>query len=160
MTLVDTHTHMFLEQFDEDIKDATQRALSAGVKKMLLPNIDSTTIDRLMKLCAAYPDVYIPMMGLHPCSVKEDFENELAIVEKWFEENPTKFCAVGEIGMDLYWDKTFIEEQKSALKRQLELGKHLKAFTIYMIKALIYLKAARQTLQRRTWNLATCHLLN
>ncbi len=118
--MIDTHAHIYLEHFSEDIDEVVNRALEKGVNKILLPNIDHTTIDQMMELELKYPDICYPMMGLHPCSVKEDFEEELQIVEEWL--NKHKFLAVGEMGTDLYWDKTHWEEQKAAFNYQCELA--------------------------------------
>lgn len=122
MELIDTHTHLYLEQFDED-RDATiQRAKDEGVSQFLLPNIDSSTLPAMWELCNREPACK-PMMGLHPCSVKENFAEELLVVEK--ELRTGKYVAVGEIGVDLYWDKTFLKEQQDALAQQVEWAKEL-----------------------------------
>ncbi len=118
MFLIDTHCHLFSEEFDTDRGECIQKAIHTGVEKILLPNIDSTTISRLYKTEQDYPTICLPMMGLHPTSVKENFREELNIVEN--ELKKRKFIGIGEIGMDLYWDKTFINEQKLAFKTQLE----------------------------------------
>ena len=118
MQLIDTHTHLYLKQFDEDRDAMIQRAFEQEVEAFYLPNIDSTTIDDLLALEKAYPEHCFAMMGLHPCSVKENYKEELAIVKEWLDKRP--FCAVGEIGIDLYWDKTFFEEQKEAFLTQIE----------------------------------------
>lgn len=118
--MIDTHAHIYLEHFQNDLDDVIDRALKAGVKKILLPNIDRTYIDSMLKLEEQYPEVCYPMMGLHPCSVNEDFEKELQLVEDWFEKR--SFLAVGEMGTDLYWDKTFWEQQKEAFHFQCELA--------------------------------------
>lgn len=123
MRLIDTHTHLYLEQFDEDRDEMIQRALDSGVEQFFLPNIDSSSITKMLELEGAYPGRCFAMMGLHPCSVKENFEEELAIVRDWLDERP--FCAVGEIGIDLYWDKTFLEQQKEAFRLQAEWAKEL-----------------------------------
>lgn len=119
--LTDTHTHLFAEEFDSDRIETVQRAIAAGVKKMYLPNIDSSSIASMLKLEAEFPENCFAMMGLHPCSVNEKYEAELKIIEEWFEKR--KFYAVGEIGMDYHWDKTFISQQKDAFARQIELAK-------------------------------------
>lgn len=119
MKLIDTHTHLYLEEFNADREAAIQRATANSVQKFYLPNIDSTSIDVMHALCDTHPDMFFPMMGLHPCSVKENFEEELALVKKHLEGN-RKYAAVGEIGLDLYWDKTFIEEQKKAMRLQIQ----------------------------------------
>lgn len=121
--LIDTHTHLYVEQFKDDRVETIERALAAGVKRFYLPNIDSEHIDDLLALEAAYPAHCFAMMGLHPCSVKENYEAELATVKEWLDKRP--FCAVGEIGIDLYWDKSFFEQQKDAFRRQIQWAKDL-----------------------------------
>lgn len=123
MTLVDTHTHLYVPQFDQDRDAVIQQAIKDGVEHFYLPNIDSSSIESMLELEATYPKRCFPMMGLHPCSVKENYEEELAIVKNWLEQRP--FVAVGEIGLDLYWDKTFIEEQKKAFRTQINWAKEL-----------------------------------
>lgn len=117
MQLVDTHTHLYAEEFDADRDEMLQRAFKNGVTKILLPNIDSTSLQGMKNLCARYPDNCYPMMGLHPCSVKDDVETELALVEKELFSN-YKYYGVGEMGLDLYWDKTFYPQQKTAFIQQ------------------------------------------
>lgn len=119
--LVDTHTHLFTEEFDADRSDVIGRAMQSGVHRMYLPNIDSSSIDRMLKLEADFPSLCFAMMGLHPGSVNDRFEEELKVVEDWLSRRP--FKAVGEIGMDLYWDKTWVAQQEEALKRQIVLAK-------------------------------------
>lgn len=121
MNLTDTHTHLFSEEFDSDRTEIILRAISAGVKKFFLPNIDSTSIPALLALEKQFPENCFAMMGLHPCSVNEKHEEELRVVEEWFRKR--KFSAVGEIGMDYQWDKTFISQQKDAFARQIDLAK-------------------------------------
>ncbi len=121
---VDTHAHLYLKQFDEDQDEMMTRAQEQGIEKIYLPNIDSSTIDRMLALEAAYPERCFPMMGLHPCSVKENYKEELAVVEKWLGQR--SFCAVGEIGVDLYWDKTFKAQQEEAFRIQINWAKDLK----------------------------------
>lgn len=123
MILTDTHTHLYAEQFDDDRDAMIKRAVDAGVERLFMPNIDSTSIEGMMQLAEKYPENCFPMMGLHPCSVNADFEKELALVEDWHSKY--RFCAVGEIGIDLYWDKTFFKEQQKAFTRQIELAKKL-----------------------------------
>ncbi len=117
MTFVDTHCHLYDEAFDADRQQAVQRALKAGVTTMLLPDIDSTSTERLDTLYNLYPNHFRRMAGLHPTSVKEDFEQELSHVRKRLETE--RFVAVGEIGMDLYWDRTYEEQQREVLRRQM-----------------------------------------
>lgn len=126
MYFIDTHTHLYLEQFDNDREDTIQRAIDDGIKKMLFPNIDSNSIDGMLKLSEEFPQNCYPMMGLHPTSVKEDYKKELDIVEKTLFSTPKKFCAVGEIGIDLYWDKTFFNEQKEVFLKQIDWALELK----------------------------------
>jgi len=114
---IDTHAHLYAKQFDKDRDEMLQRAMDSGVKRFYLPNIDRASIDGMLELEAAYPEHCFAMMGLHPCSVKEDYEDELAVVKSWLDKRP--FCAVGEIGLDLYWDKTFFEQQKTAFRQQI-----------------------------------------
>lgn len=125
MTYIDTHTHLYDEAFDADRDEAVQRALQAGVATLLLPDIDSHSRPRQQAFAAAYPDCTFQMAGLHPTSVKEDFERELQLVhdllftQKSEIKNQASYIAVGEIGMDLYWDRTYEAEQREALRTQL-----------------------------------------
>lgn len=119
MNLIDTHTHIFLEQFDEDFDEVVARAKEKGVSKMLLPNIDSASLERLLMISNS--DDLLPMMGLHPCSVKENYLEELELVEN--EISSGNYIAVGEIGIDLYWDKAFKSQQMDAFARQIEIAK-------------------------------------
>lgn len=119
--MIDTHAHLYDDAFAADRDAMITRALDAGVRKIYLPNCDSSTIAPMMELAAAYPQHCFPMMGLHPCYVKEDFEKELAMVEDWLDKAP--FAAVGEIGLDYYWDKTFVPQQKEAFRRQMRWAK-------------------------------------
>ncbi|MEM9324824.1 MAG: TatD family hydrolase [Bacteroidota bacterium] len=116
--MIDTHAHIYLPQFDEDREDIISTAQTLGVEKILLPNIDRSSIDAMLQVEEEHPNVCFSMMGLHPCSVKEDFEEELALVEEWLNRRP--FIALGEIGTDLYWDKTFFSHQKEAFNIQCE----------------------------------------
>ena len=121
MIFIDTHTHLYLEQFDKDRKQVISDAIEKGVKYMLLPNIDSSSIDGMMEICNDYPENCFPMIGLHPTSVEENFKDELAVIEKQLAKN--NFIAIGEIGIDLYWDETFRREQEYALRYQIDLAK-------------------------------------
>lgn len=120
---IDTHTHLFVDAFNDDRKTVVQRAIDAGVEKMLLPNIDVESIESMHQLAKEFPNNCFPMMGLHPCSVKENWEEELEVIRKNLFEH--SYVAVGEIGMDLYWDKNFIEQQAEALKMQVNWAKEL-----------------------------------
>lgn len=121
MQLIDTHAHLYAEEFNEDRPEMIQRAFDAGVTHLYLPNIDSTSIEGMLQLEAAYPGQCLPMMGLHPCYVKDNFQEELALVKSWLEKR--SFPAIGEIGIDLYWDKTHIREQETAFLTQVEWAK-------------------------------------
>lgn len=124
MLLTDTHTHLYLDQFSEDIEEVIKRALDYKVQRFFFPNIDKSTTGQLLALCEQFPDQCFPMMGLHPCSVNTSYESELAHV---YEELKTgKYCAVGEIGIDLYWDKTYSAEQEIAFRKQIEWARVFK----------------------------------
>lgn len=118
MHLIDTHAHLYLKQFKQDRAAVMQRAKDNGIQEFYLPNIDSTSIEDLLQLEAAYPASCFAMMGLHPCSVNENYQAELNIVKEWLNKRP--FCAVGEIGLDLHWDTTFFEQQKKAFRQQIQ----------------------------------------
>lgn len=124
MIFIDTHTHLFSSAFDEDRTEVVERAIAAGVNKLLLPNIDCASIEPMYSLCAQFPNNCFPMMGLHPGSIDEKWEENLEIIRKNLFER--KNVAVGEIGMDLYWDKTFVNEQAEAFRRQVNWAKELK----------------------------------
>jgi TatD DNase family protein len=120
MRLIDTHCHLYLKEFEHDLEQVIQRARNAGVERFYLPCIDSEVIEDMLKLEALSPQEFIPMMGLHPGSVKETYNEELKIVEGYLSRR--NFVAVGEIGLDFYWDSTFIKEQYSAFNKQMELA--------------------------------------
>ena len=117
MRIIDTHTHIYAEEFDADLHDVITRARLAGVEKILLPNIDRESLDRLHNLSELYPDYCLPMMGLHPTSVGADWIEQLSFLKKQFAVR--SYVAVGEIGIDLYWDKTYEQEQILAFEEQL-----------------------------------------
>ena len=119
--LIDTHAHIFSYHFNEDLGAVIERAGKAGIDKIFMPNIDSSSIEGMIKVENKYKGYCYSMMGLHPCSVKEGFEKELEIIGSWLAKR--KFSAVGEIGTDLYWDKTFFEQQKEAFNFQVDLAK-------------------------------------
>lgn len=121
MQLIDTHAHLYAEEFDADRTEMIQRALDTGLTRMYLPNIDSTSIEGMLALEAQFPGQCLAMMGLHPCYVKENYREELALVKSWLEKR--SFPAIGEIGIDLYWDKTFVHEQEEAFLTQVEWAK-------------------------------------
>lgn len=118
MMLTDTHTHLYSKEFNPDRLALIKKAISSGITRFYLPNIDSESIDPMLELEKQLPGNCFAMMGLHPCHVNESVEKELKIVREWLEKR--KFVAVGEIGIDLYWDKTFIEQQNMAFKTQIE----------------------------------------
>ncbi len=124
--MIDTHCHLYDEAFDDDRSAAVERAVAAGVDLMLLPGIDSQSHAAQEALEAAYPQHFRQMMGLHPTSVTADFEPELAIVEQKLFHSGHPYVAVGEIGLDLYWDKTFLEQQKEVLRRQMLWAQNLQ----------------------------------
>lgn len=118
MKFVDTHCHLYLPEFNSDRAAMLQRARDKGVDRFYLPGIDSTVIDSILQMAADSPRECFPMMGLHPCSVKDDYGQELEIVEEWLSKRG--FTAVGEIGLDFYWDKTHLEQQYQAFRQQME----------------------------------------
>ena len=124
MIITDTHTHLYSDAFDGDRDEMIQRALSAGIKRFFIPAIDSTHTKSMLELEANYPENIFLMMGLHPTHVKENYEDELAHVEEMFAKR--NFYAVGEIGIDLYWDKSTLNIQQDAFKRQIQLAKKYK----------------------------------
>lgn len=117
--LIDTHSHLFLEEFAEDLEAVIERAQIAGVSHIFMPNIDSTTIESLLGVCSRYDNYCFPMIGLHPTSVNENYHSELDVVLKELKSDK-KYVAIGEVGMDLYWDKTYEKEQVAVLSKQLE----------------------------------------
>lgn len=119
MNFIDTHSHIYLEEFDADLPQVIERARTAGVVQILLPNVDSTTLERMLRVSNDYNGYCYPMIGLHPTSVDENYEKELAIVEQELAgSNP--YIAIGEVGLDLYWDKTYLKEQKIAFDKQIQ----------------------------------------
>ncbi|THV58833.1 TatD family deoxyribonuclease [Flagellimonas alvinocaridis] len=121
MIITDTHTHLYSEAFDGDRKEMMQRAVDAGVQRFFIPAIDSTYTQSMLDLEKEYPENVFLMMGLHPTHVKENYKEELVQVEEWLSKR--KFYAVGEIGIDLYWDKTFLKQQQDAFVYQIRLAK-------------------------------------
>lgn len=115
MILADTHTHLYLNAFDSDRKESVQRAMDVGVKYFFLPNIDSSSINSLMNVYRLFPKNCFPLMALHPTDVKENFQSELMIIRNFIDSNINIVKGIGETGIDLYWDKTFLSEQKTSL---------------------------------------------
>ncbi|MBL4709472.1 MAG: TatD family hydrolase [Flavobacteriales bacterium] len=124
MYFIDTHTHLYSDQFDQDRTQMIEKAITEGVEKFLLPNIDKASVKGMKELIKEFPTNCFAMMGLHPCSVNENVEEELRVVEEELSANP--YIAVGEIGMDLYWDKTFVKEQEMAFRKQILWAKQRK----------------------------------
>jgi TatD DNase family protein len=122
--LIDTHCHLYVPEFDSDRNQVVKSAIACGVEKMFLPNIDVDSIESLHQLASDFPKNCFPMMGLHPCSVKENWESEIEIIRTHLFKN--KYIAVGEIGLDLFWDKSTIDIQKKAFAMQIEWAKELK----------------------------------
>ncbi len=121
--MIDTHAHIYATEFDNDRDEVVQRARAAGIEHILLPNIDLESIEPMLATEAAYPEVCRSMMGLHPCYVDGDVEQTLKTIYSWFDKH--NFIAVGEIGIDLYWDKTYKAEQERAFITQLNWAKEL-----------------------------------
>ncbi|CAL2102535.1 putative deoxyribonuclease YcfH [Tenacibaculum sp. 190130A14a] len=122
--ITDTHTHLYSEQFDEDRNDMMQRAKNAGISRFFIPAIDSSYTERMFDLEKNYPTDVFLMMGLHPTSVKENYQEELAHVKEWLDKR--SFYAIGEIGIDLYWDKSFLPQQQEAFRTQIQWAKEKK----------------------------------
>jgi TatD DNase family protein len=116
--IVDTHAHIYLNEFEKDIDEVLENAKKIGVEKFYLPAIDSETFPQILQLESKYPNQCFAMTGLHPCSVKENFEEELSFVSNNLKER--KFCAIGEIGLDFYWDRTFEKQQFIAFEKQMQ----------------------------------------
>ncbi len=119
--LIDTHSHIYSTDFIHDMDEVVQRAYSNDIRKIVLPNIDSSSVKNLLDLADSYPHICVPLMGLHPTSVNQDYREELEVVEYWLKKR--KFYGIGEIGIDLYWDKSFLEEQTQAFRYQLDLAR-------------------------------------
>ncbi len=122
LKLIDTHTHIYLEQFDKDRPEVIERALQAGVTHMLMPNIDSHSAPLMHAVAGEYPGICLPMMALHPTAVKADYKEQLEAVEVWLEKE--RFVAIGETGIDLYWDNSFAAQQKESLARHVNWSAH------------------------------------
>jgi TatD DNase family protein len=121
MQFIDTHTHLYLEEFDNDRPEVVQKAIGAGVTRMMLPNIDSSSIENMLELTRQFPTNCFPMIGLHPTSVKEKYTNELSIMEEWLAKY--NFIGIGECGIDLYWDKSFAMEQEIVFRHHIDLAR-------------------------------------
>lgn len=121
---IDTHTHIYLKDFDEDRKGIISECLNSGINKLLLPNIDKNSILDVLKICEVYKDICYPMVGLHPCYVKNSYENDLDFLKPFIKS--IKPIAVGEIGIDLYWDKSNLEVQRKAFIAQINWAKEFE----------------------------------
>lgn len=122
MIFADSHTHLYSEEFEKDLDEVIRRAEHNGVRYLFLPNTDSESYGRMMEVLGRFPGLCHPMTGLHPTSVKSDYKKEVDEVVQQLENSHEKFCAIGEIGIDLYWDKTFEQEQRFAFGFQLDLA--------------------------------------
>lgn len=120
MKLIDTHCHIASEQFDEDLETVLQRSKDAGVQRIYLPNVDVPEISKILELTDQYPGFIIPMMGIHPTEIGENYKEDMALVREWLGKRD--FAAVGEIGVDLYWDKTHKKEQMLAFEEQIQMA--------------------------------------
>ncbi len=121
MNLIDTHAHIYSTKFDADRDQVIEEIRAAGIERIYMPNVDVETIDRMLDCESRYGDLCIPMMGLHPCDVREDFQHQLYVMEEWLGKRP--FAAIGEVGTDLYWDRNTFEIQKEALDIQIGWAK-------------------------------------
>lgn len=140
MNFTDTHAHIYSNKFDTDLSQMLERTFEANVTKIYMPNIDHRSIEPMLEIEEKYPNYCFSMMGLHPCSVKSDFEKELYLVEDWLSKR--RFRAVGEMGLDLHWDTTFFEQQKEAFRIQVNWAKK------YHLPLVIHARSAmNETLQ-------------
>jgi TatD DNase family protein len=140
LRIVDTHSHLFTEEFDADRAAVLKRAKDEGVTRIYMPNIDETTIDRLLQVCEDNSGYCFPMMGLHPTSVNEDFEIALQQVHQCLVAHRDKFVAIGEIGVDLYWDDTFLTQQLDVFDRQVKWALELDLpIVVHCRKAIQYI---------------------
>ncbi|MCE3278739.1 MAG: TatD family deoxyribonuclease [Bacteroidetes bacterium] len=121
MILTDTHTHLYSKEFEPDNAALIEKAIKSGVTRFFMPNVDSESIPGMFQIEKQFPENCFPMMGLHPCSVNQTYQQELKVMEYWL--NKRKFTAIGEIGIDLYWDKTFFEQQQDAFRTQIGWAK-------------------------------------
>lgn len=120
MILTDTHTHLYSKDFDSDRTQLIQKAIDNGVKRFFMPNVDDESIAPMFQVEKQFPDTCFAMMGLHPCSVTGTYQKEIQVIKYWL--NKRKFVAIGEIGIDLYWDKTFFAQQQDAFRTQIQLA--------------------------------------
>ena len=140
LRMIDTHSHLFTEEFDADRKEVLRRAKEEGISRIYMPNIDETTIDRLLQVCEDNKGYCFPMMGLHPTSVNENFEIALQQVRQCLEEHCDQFVAIGEIGVDLYWDDSFLDQQLEAFDRQVRWALEMNLpIVVHCRKAIQYI---------------------
>ncbi|MDE7377384.1 MAG: TatD family hydrolase [Paraprevotella sp.] len=137
--MIDTHSHLYVEEFSEDIDAVLERARSAGVSKVFLPNINKDSLVPMLDLCAAHRGFLYPMIGLHPTDVASDYTEVLDYMEAQLQENHP-FVAVGEVGLDFYWDKTFSREQQDAFVRQIEWA------VMYELPLMVHVREAHKEL--------------
>lgn len=126
MEFIDTHSHLFVEEFEEDRPQVVERAREAGVKHLYLPNIDVESVPALMRTTAEYAGYCTPMLGLHPTSVTASYREDLQKIHELLKAQTSRFAAIGEVGMDLYWDKTFREQQLDAFEQQIRWAGHYR----------------------------------
>jgi TatD DNase family protein len=124
MILTDTHTHLYSKDFDPDRTFLIQKAIDKGITRLFMPNVDDASISGMFQVEKEFPENCFAMMGLHPCSVKADYQKEILVVKHWLSKR--KFVAIGEIGIDLYWDKTFFAQQQDAFRTQIQLAQEFK----------------------------------
>ena len=135
--MIDTHAHIYLPEFEADLEAIMHRALQEGVQKIYLPNIDAASIPSMLALTQQYPEICKPMMGLHPCSVQDDWSTVLDDMEALIEKNRPLYSGIGECGLDYYWDKSHIAEQKAAFERQILLA---KKYQLPLINSLRFMR--------------------
>lgn len=140
MKLIDTHAHIYEESFAKDLEKVIERSIENSVQRILMPNLDSLSIEPMLDVEAKFPDICEPMVGLHPCYVKQDFKRHLYQMESWLGKR--RFVGIGEIGLDLYWDKTYQKQQEEALSIQLEWAKQ------YDLPAVIHCRSGFNELTR------------
>ena len=140
MTLIDTHSHLYLEEFDEDRAAVMERALACGVDRIILPAIDLKTLDRLLQMCQAYPEHCFPLLGLHPEELDTSYAQVLDQMKPWLDREDSPFIGIGEVGLDFYWDQTYKKEQFAAFETQIEWAIQ------YDLPLVIHARAAHQEL--------------
>jgi TatD DNase family protein len=122
--IIDTHTHIYVEEFNEDLADVIERARSVGIYKLFLPNINTESVSAMLSVCNSYPDLCFPMMGLHPTDLEDDYKLQLSALKELLDNDRKKgdnrFVGIGETGLDLYWDNTKLKEQIDAFETQIE----------------------------------------